>query len=389
MNKKSQIIFENGLVEFRQNKYTEAIQHFKSAYQLSLQKNNFSGAGAALNKIGEAYMLSQQFRLALNHLLKAFVLRSDHNDKVGLLETLNSLGEIHYYLDSFNKSMYYYEKCLSQSRVLKNDYYIALALKNVGWIKFKTDKSFSSISSDYAIAVSIAEEIQEKRLLLSCYDNLGDLHFSRKDFVSSLQFFNKMLHISNATEYTHMTIRALKNIGNVHREMGDLKAAESFLIRAMNLAKEKNILAMLRDCSYDKALLHEQKKEFRVAYSHFKNYHGYAMEIEKEKSSRQMADALQIETSGSPMNIHESLKIPNLVGITEEFRNSLLKKYPQLTPRQVEIVSLIRSGISSKEISILLNIEVDSINKQRARIRKSFDINRTQNLMTFLQKFAI
>ena len=242
MNKNYHTIFEIGLQYFKQNKYTEAIQQFKIAYRSSLRNNGFSIASSSLNKIGEAYMLSQQFRLALNHLLKAYILRTDHDDKIGLLESLNSLGEIYYYLDSFEKSMSYYEKCLSQSRILKNEYYTATALKNRGWIKFKTDKSFSSINSDYLEAITIAEKIQNNKLLLSCYDNLGDFHFNCKDFNNALLYFNKMLQISNDTEYRHMTVRALKNIGNIHREMGDINAAKSFLIRAMNLARVNNIL---------------------------------------------------------------------------------------------------------------------------------------------------
>jgi DNA-binding CsgD family transcriptional regulator len=273
-----------------------------------------------------------------------------------------------------------------QSKVLKNDYYSATALKNMGWIRFKTDKSFNSIISDYQQAVAIAEEIQEKRLLLSCYDNLGDLYFSCKDFVNSLQYFNKMLYISDDIEYVHMTIRALKNIGNVHRELGDIKAAESFLNHAMNLAREKNILEMLRDCSYDKALLHEIKRDFKAAFQNFKHYHHYALKIENEKSARQMAGVLQVEESSSSKDINESMQIPDIIGQTEEFRNRLLIDYPKLTPRQVEIAGLLHNGMSSKEISILLNIEVDSINKQRARIRKTLDISRTQNLMTFLKR---
>jgi len=77
--------------------------------------------------------------------------------------------------------------------------------------------------------------------------------------------------------------------------------------------------------------------------------------------------------------------MPNHVGRNDEFRNRLLLNFPRLTPRQIEIAELLRNGMSSKEMSILINIEVDSINKQRARIRKSLGLNRTQNLMTFLQ----
>ena len=94
-----------------------------------------------------------------------------------------------------------------------------------------------------------------------------------------------MLSVSDGSEYAHMEVRALKNIGNTHRELGDLITAESFLIRAMNIAQKNNILAILRDFSLDKARLHERKREFRIAKLHLKNYHHYAMKIEKKEYS--------------------------------------------------------------------------------------------------------
>lgn len=374
------------IINFRRNNYSNAIKYFKLAFKQFFIENNLIKVGETLNKIGEAYMLSQQFRPALNFLLKGFIHRKDHNDSEGLLESLNSLGEIYFYLGIYDKSMSYYEKCISQSEKNNNDYFLATALKNRGWLKYESGKSIHSILKDLIKSKDIAEKLNRKRLLLSCYDNLGDIYFIQNDFVQSLNYFNKLLSVCDGQEYTHMEIRALKNIGNTHRELGDFITAESFLIRAMNLAKEKNILAMLRDCSLDKALLYERKREFRIAYLHFKNYHNYAMKIEIEKRSEKMIGILEIDESD---NSDENIKLINTMNYSGEnikFRNNLLIKFPELSPRQIEIAGLLRNGMSSKEISVLLNIEVDSINKQRTRIRKKMNLSRNINLITSLQK---
>lgn len=388
MNKDFQIIFESGLAEFKHNKYAEAIKNFKVAYRRYLQKDDSSGAGASLNKIGEAHLLLQQYRPALNFLLKGFIIRKKNEDVVGILESLNSLGEVYYYIGNYDNSLKYYESCILESKKITNDYFLATALKNKGWLNFKKKKPYKLILKDLNQAVQIAEKLNRKRLLLSCYDNLGDIYFFQNDFVKSLHYFNKMLSVCDGTEYTHMEIRALKNIGNTHRELGYFITAESFLIRAMNLAIEKNILEMLRDCSLDKALLHERKREFRIAYLHFKNYHNYAMKIENEKNANKFLGMMEIEIDNilDDQNLNESVEFSKLIRNNDKLNNQLLLEFPDLSPRQVEIAGLIKNGMSSKEISVLLNIEVDSINKQRARIRKKMNLKRNQNLITSLQK---
>ncbi len=59
----------------------------------------------------------------------------------------------------------------------------------------------------------------------------------------------------------------------------------------------------------------------------------------------------------------------------------------QLTSRELEICNLIRSGLSSKEISKLSNISVKTVDKHRRNIRKKLGISsRRVNLTTFLRE---
>lgn len=386
MKNNTDYLFNSGISNFKQNKYFDAIQNFKSAYKGYFLRNNLKKSGQSLNKIGEAYLLSHQFKNALIFLLKGYVFRKEHEDKEGILESLNSLGEVYYYIDNFDKSYKYYKICINKSEILKNDYFLATALKNRGWLKFKTKKPISSVLKDLNKALNIAEKLKSKRLLLSCYDNLGDLYYFQNDFINALQYFNKILYECNGSNYTHLEVRALKNIGNIHRKIGDLNSAESFLIKAMDLAQEKKISFMLRDCSLDKALLYEKKHEFRKAYLHFKNYHKYATEIEREKGAQKFLGIMEPEFLNEINSQTGLIEISKYFEKNKNLNNKLLSLFPDISPRQLEIAGLIKSGISSKEISILLNIEVDSINKQRARIRYKMKLTRNQNLMTSLQK---
>ena len=74
----------------------------------------------------------------------------------------------------------------------------------------------------------------------------------------------------------------------------------------------------------------------------------------------------------------------------EELSLSFGRKITQsnkLSPREVEICSTIKGGLSSKEISELLNISYKTIDKHRRNIRKKLGISKKRvNLVTFLQK---
>ena len=80
MKKDLNNIFNQGILDFKQNNYFGAIKKFKSAYNGYILENNFIKAGQSLNKIGEAFLLSQQFRKSLNYLLKAYILIKKNED---------------------------------------------------------------------------------------------------------------------------------------------------------------------------------------------------------------------------------------------------------------------------------------------------------------------
>jgi DNA-binding CsgD family transcriptional regulator len=71
--------------------------------------------------------------------------------------------------------------------------------------------------------------------------------------------------------------------------------------------------------------------------------------------------------------------------IVDPFLNRLTSLNRLLTPREIDVVSLVREGRTSKEIADLLNVSVSAVDFHRKKIRKKLGLaNDRANLRSYL-----
>lgn len=76
----------------------------------------------------------------------------------------------------------------------------------------------------------------------------------------------------------------------------------------------------------------------------------------------------------------------SLKNVLSPFVTSLLLTYSNLTPQEIQIADLVRSGRGTKEIADILNTSANTIATHRNNIRKKLDLRNTKvNLRTHLQ----
>lgn len=73
--------------------------------------------------------------------------------------------------------------------------------------------------------------------------------------------------------------------------------------------------------------------------------------------------------------------------VHEEFLERIKSAYPNLTPRELKLCAYLRMNISSKEISVLMNISTRGVEISRYRLRKKLGISRETNLTDFILSF--
>lgn len=70
--------------------------------------------------------------------------------------------------------------------------------------------------------------------------------------------------------------------------------------------------------------------------------------------------------------------------VHSDFYDALSQAFPDLSPNEIKICAFLRLNMSTKEISSITHQSVKSINMARFRLRKKLNIDRDENLITFL-----
>lgn len=70
--------------------------------------------------------------------------------------------------------------------------------------------------------------------------------------------------------------------------------------------------------------------------------------------------------------------------VNEQFNTLLVARHPELSPAELRICSLLRLGLSSKEIAGITNRTVRTIENSRSIIRRKLSLGNDENLVTYL-----
>ena len=99
-------------------------------------------------------------------------------------------------------------------------------------------------------------------------------------------------------------------------------------------------------------------------------------------------DKLQNKKLDEESQIYVNIINSNLEEIVAPISDTLPSKYLGLTPSEVQVADLIKQGMTSKEIALMLNVSAKAVSFHRGNIRKKLGIlNKKINLYTYLQSF--
>ncbi len=86
---------------------------------------------------------------------------------------------------------------------------------------------------------------------------------------------------------------------------------------------------------------------------------------------------------------HVNIIEKHLHDIVSPFLRNLSSSYLDLTPREIQIASLVKEGKTTKEITDLLNISATAVDFHRKNLRSKFGIkNKRTNLRSYLSSLS-
>lgn len=107
--------------------------------------------------------------------------------------------------------------------------------------------------------------------------------------------------------------------------------------------------------------------------------------LDKETDFNKLKSAIKKVIKINDLNKHEWETFEtNLNQIHNEFINSLSKKYPNLTAKDIKLCIYLKMNLSSKEIAPIMNISFRGVELHRYRLRKKLLLNKEESLSKFL-----
>jgi DNA-binding CsgD family transcriptional regulator len=194
-----------------------------------------------------------------------------------------------------------------------------------------------------------------------------EYRFKRKDGAYTF-IEDRGVFLKDENGKTQRMLGTMKNISVAKKAMDDLRESKEELeIKTTNLEEVNTALkVLLRQREEDRKDLEE-----RFASNVKKLVLPY---LEKMKKGR--LDAQQ----SSCLNIMET----NLNEIVSPFLHSI--RQLNLTPRETQIASLIKDGMTSKEIGQILGVAPSAVNTYRNKIRYKLNLTRKKvNLQLYLE----
>ncbi len=187
-------------------------------------------------------------------------------------------------------------------------------------------------------------------------------------------------------------IKAKRKSEKVQQELYRRKEAQ---LKQEGLEAEKEIIRMRND----KLREGIKQKDKELANSTMEMLHKNEMLItlrdELKRLSKLRGDNQQYDVTRLVRSINKEIDNEkqwqvfetHFESVHEEFLQRIKIKYPKLTPRELKLCAYLRMNISSKEISVLMNISTRGVEISRYRLRKKLGLSRDINLTDFILSF--
>lgn len=385
------------------------IKEFSNLEDLSITSRNT--LAIIQSRVGDYSNSEINFKKVLDHGIK-------YDNEVLLAQTYANYGNLKRKQKQFDFGLQYMEKSDSICRKLGIEFGILINLINRAELYFDQGK-FNLSAPLLASKVKELEALKIPKLNMEFYKLYYQVQDSLGNKVLADQFYrvykqNHELHFGDLTrsviidwelatekeqrikEKTALNLSLVKETKNKFL-IAFLLTFSLFMMgifyffshRKNHLIKEKLDAEKLR-LSYELEL---KSKEMMSESMNSINIYNTKVMIHEELSS--LIKELPATHQTRFKEFNRKLKSTNksnildefdarFTGVYEDFYQKILVLAPDLTPNELKICALLKLNISSKEISLLTNRTIGTIENVRVCIRKKFNLDPQINLQQFL-----
>lgn len=408
---------EIGIDHIRQKEYKNAVAILNTCKLYYERQNNRSLTAYCISLISQTYYLQRDFQTALIYAEQALSIRRQLGEKIPLSASLNNVAGIHLALNQWDKAAAEFNESLDYTRAMNDSRPVNIIKTNIAncmWHMGKTKEAQEMLLG----VLDSAQQKKELQIITHVYMLLYNFKKTAGDYKEALAYHEeyKKYNDSLFNQEKEKTIDQL----NIQYETGKKEAQIARLNSENKIDKAKKLTYLLAlaltviIAAFTISLLGRRNRMNRLAIekanmeleANARELHRFTESIiaknkfiEELETRLQHAASQAEETSIKEEHQEQLSKLYQLKILTEEdwlqfkmlfdkvypgFINRLREHHPGLAPAEERQFLLIKLKIDNKECADMLGISIESVRKNRYRLKKRFNLSESDHLDEFV-----
>lgn len=417
-------------------KYQLALESYQRSLALAQETNDSKSLGWTYIACASVYLELNDYSHALAYCQPAYEHFELQNDSSGMAISLYRIGEVYVKQLLWDDATPYLNRSLAISESHQYGAFIAIGTKLLGEVysgKNLNDKAFEY----YLRSFSVAQRLNMREHVSEVSKRLAGIYKAKGDFKNALQYYEMYVSSYDSvfnqekskqigelqarfeTENKEREIEALKKDRQINKIYRITGAVFLFLLLVISLlvtnrqrlkAKKNSEISrkenQLLEKEVEKQKLSEEKLLFTIEHNN-KSLTAYTLNLihknemlEDIKTQVQQIrilpeHELRVSLNSLVKTVNYSVHLDkhwdnfkhHFEQVHQGFFDKLKEQYPDLSPNDLRLCSLIKLNLETKQIATLLDISTESAKVARSRIRKKMGLQMEQNLQEFLQTF--
>lgn len=357
-----------------------AIKYINEAIKISSEINDYIGLSQDYMGLADRYFSINEYEISIEYLKKSLELAEKHNLELGKGQSFMRLGSANATLCRYEDALNYYAQALEICDKI-NAFPLKIHITgNIG-ILF-SDPRYSGwnieTSKTYFIeAIRMIGESKDNVLLIDYHLALANLYEQSGDLEKALLHY-KEYHRIEKEVFNEESDKRLKNLLITHEVERMKKEAELLHLENDKMKTERDLQAKhLTSLTLNLVQQNEFLGTLRLELLRLAEKASGHIELSLKDVGRRLKRQTQAQDEWAAFE--EQFRL-----LHTDFIERLSRRYPILSPTELRICTLMKIGLTSKDIASLLCVTVRCIETHRYRIRKKMGLQPDENLTNLL-----
>lgn len=228
----SNVVNNLGNLALSQEKFEEALAHYKQSYELKKKLHDLNGQTVALNNMGTIYLDQGKYSKAKPFYREALTLQQQTGNKTYEAGILQNLAIIALHQNQIDDAIEQYHQALEIMRDLGNKSEEAWILSELGTAHLR-EGHFTQGLGCFLAGLEIYKQLDDHKEIADLFGRLGSLYQEREDYSTALDYYQRSLAIRDSIEDTKGLASSLGDIGRIHVIHARYDTALTFLYQAL------------------------------------------------------------------------------------------------------------------------------------------------------------